>query len=122
MSDPFDTDDPDLEVVLDALHDATCRDILCVLDEPLTADDLAQRCDIPRSTVYRKLDLLSTASLVEESTEVRADGHHTTRYRGDIEAVHVLLRDGEFDLDLDRPQRGPEQRVAELWEEVRKST
>ncbi|MFB6119232.1 helix-turn-helix domain-containing protein [Halosegnis sp.] len=118
----FGDEDPDMEAVLAALEDPDCRDVLRALEEPLTADEVAAACDIPRSTAYRKLDLLAEASLVEESTDVRADGHHATQYSPDFEAVHVLFEDGEFDLDVDRPARGPEQRVAELWQEVRDST
>ena len=122
MSNPF-ADELDLETVLDALDDPTCREILRTLDEPHTADELSEACDIPRSTVYRKLDLLSEASLVEESTEVRSDGHHTARYAADFEAVHVVLEeDREFAVEVDRPARAPEERVAELWQEVRDST
>ena len=123
MTDPFGTDEPDAEAVLEALEDPACREIITALDEPRTADEISEWCDIPRSTVYRKLDVLAEASLVEESTEVRTDGHHTTRYVADFEAVHVLLdEDRSFAIEVDRPTRAPEERVAELWQEVRNST
>jgi len=123
MNDPFDTDEPDTTAVLEALDDPACREIISALDESMTADEISERCDIPRSTVYRKLDVLAEASLIEESTEVRADGHHTTRYVADFEAVHVLLEDDRsFAVEVDRPTRAPEERVAELWQEVRNST
>jgi len=123
VTDLFGTDDPGLDAVLDALDDPACRSIVSALDAPQTADELAAACDIPRSTVYRKLDLLAAASLVEESTEVRPDGHHATRYALDFEGVHVTLDDDrEFELEIDRPRRAPEERVAELWQEVRDST
>lgn len=110
-------------MVLEALEDPACREIITALDEARTADEISERCDIPRSTVYRKLDVLAEASLVEESTEVRTDGHHTTRYVEDFEAVHVLLdEDRSFAVEVDRPTPAPEERVAELWQEVRNST
>lgn len=123
MNDPFGADEPAPEAVLDALDDPACREIITALDEPQTADEISDRCDIPRSTVYRKLDVLAEASLVEESTEVRTDGHHTTQYIADFEAVHVSLdEDRSFAIEVDRPARAPEERVAELWQEVRNST
>jgi len=123
VTDPFGTDEPEPEAVLEALDDPGCREIITGLDEPRTADEISEQCDIPRSTVYRKLDVLTEASLVDESTEVRTDGHHTTRYVADFDAVHVLLEeDRSFAIEVDRPTRAPEERVAELWQEVRNST
>ncbi|MFC7176413.1 winged helix-turn-helix domain-containing protein [Halosegnis marinus] len=122
MSNPF-ADEIDIEAVLNALDDPACREIIAVLDEPHTADEVAGECDIARSTVYRKLDMLAEASLVEESTELRTDGHHTTRYVVDFEAVHVLLAENrDLSVEVDRPAGSPEERVAKLWQEVRDST
>lgn len=122
MSDPF-GEDADLDAVLDALEDPACRQLVGALDEPRSADELAEVCDIARSTVYRKLDMLAEASLVDETTEIRTDGHHTTRYAVDFEAVHVLLEENlAFAVEVDRPAREPEERIAELWQEVRNST
>lgn len=122
MSNPF-AEEVDLGAVLDALDDDACREIIAMLAEPYTADEVAAECDIARSTVYRKLDLLAAASLVEESTEVRTDGHHTTRYVVDFEAVHVLLTENrKLAVEVDRPVGAPEERIAELWQEVRDST
>lgn len=120
---PFGPEEPDVEPVLSALDDRDCRDILSALDRPATAAELSERCDIPRSTTYRKLELLSDASLVDERVEVRSDGHHTTRYVVDFETVHVSLDDDrQLAVAVERPERSPEERVAALWEEVRKGT
>ncbi|MFB6198530.1 MAG: helix-turn-helix domain-containing protein, partial [Halobacteriaceae archaeon] len=64
--------EPNLQTVLDALDDQDCRKILEKLEEPMTAAEIAEACDIPISTTYRKLDLLSEGSLVSEGTKVRS--------------------------------------------------
>ncbi|MFC4552915.1 MULTISPECIES: winged helix-turn-helix domain-containing protein [Halorussus] len=116
-------DAPDLQDVLDALDDPNCRAIVRQLDEPMTASELADATDIPLSTVYRKVDLLSEASLLAELTEVRSDGHHTTRYTLDFESVTLALTDDrEFAVAIDRPPRSTEERLADMWSEVRKET
>ncbi|WP_134671450.1 winged helix-turn-helix domain-containing protein [Halorussus marinus] len=116
-------EDPDLQAVLDALDDPDCRAIVKQLDEPMTASELAEATDIPLSTVYRKLDLLSDASLLRELTEVRSDGHHTTRYDLDFEDVTLAVTDArEFDVTVSRPSRSAEERLADMWSEVRKQT
>ena len=124
VRDPFASEDaPDLQSVLDALDDDDCRTIIRNLDEPMTATQVAETCDIPTSTTYRKLDLLSDASLLAEGTEVRPDGHHATRYEVDFEEVQIrLAEDHDLDVAISRPAGTPEERLASLWGEVRKET
>jgi DNA-binding transcriptional ArsR family regulator len=124
VRDPVGTEDaPDLQAVLDALDDPDCRAIVKRLDEPMTASELSDATDVPLSTVYRKLDLLSEASLVRELTEVRSDGHHTTRYDLDFDEVSVSVTDDRaFEVEVSRPARTAERRLADMWSEVRKET
>lgn len=114
-------DDPDLEAVLDALDDVDCRTIIRNLEEPRTAPELADVCDIPRSTLYRKLEQLSAASLLAEGTEIRTDGSHASRYEIDFTEVLVVLEeDLDLDVEIERPARRADDRLAELWSEVQK--
>lgn len=123
VRDPHARDAPDLQDVLDALDDPTCRDIIRHLEEPMTASEISERCDVPLSTTYRKLDLLSDASLLEELTEIRRDGQHTSRYAIAFEEVRVALdEDREFGVAVKRLERAPDERLAELWSEVRRET
>lgn len=111
---------PSLQPVLDALDDSDCRTILQRLDEPLTAGEVSEECDIPMSTTYRKLDLLSEAELLAEGVEVRQDGHHAKRYRTDFEDVIVsLTEERDFDVTIDRPAEDAADRLASMWGEVR---
>lgn len=114
-------DDPELEAVLDTLDDHDCRTIIGNLDEPRTAPELAEVCDIPRSTLYRKLEQLTAASLLAEGTEIRRDGSHASRYEIDFREVVVLLDEElALDVEIERPARRADDRLAELWSEVRK--
>ncbi|WP_248896876.1 winged helix-turn-helix domain-containing protein [Haloplanus halobius] len=114
---------PDLQSVLDALDDPDCRTIVQHLDEPMTATEVSEECEIPMSTTYRKLDLLTEASLLAESTELRPDGHHATRYEVDFETVEIeLTEDRTLDASISRPSRTADERLASLWGEVRKET
>ena len=124
VRDPFaDEEQPDLQEVLDALDDPDCREIVSVLDEPMTASEIADESDIPLSTTYRKLDLLKDAGLLFEGTEIRPDGQHASTYEVDFEEVVISLTEGrEFDADIARRPRTPDQRLESLWSEVRKET
>jgi predicted transcriptional regulator len=116
-------EEPTLEAVVSALDDPDCRTIVRRLEAPMTASELSERCDIPMSTTYRKLDRLSSASLLSEGTELRADGHHATIYEVDFDEVAVRLTEGrELTVEIDRPIRKPEERLASIWAEVRKET
>ena len=116
-------DTPDLQDVLDALDDPACRRIIMELREPMTAREVADTTDIPLSTLYRKLDLLSEAALVAEETEIREDGHHTSRYRITVESVNIsITEDGGFQVTIDRPPKTTDERLERLWTEIRKET
>jgi len=124
VRDPFaDEDTPDLQAVLDALDDPDCREIVRVLEEPMTADEIADRSDVPLSTTYRKLDLLTEASLLEEGTEIRPDGQHASRYMVVFEEVVIALADDRhFEVEIARRPRTADERLASLWSEVRQET
>lgn len=122
VRDPFEEEDPpELSEVLDALSDPDCRRIVEAIDEPMTAGELSEACDIPQSTTYRKLDLLSEATLLEEQTEIRNDGRHTTRYDVAFEDINVGLgEDNDLELAITRPARTADERLADMWSEVQK--
>ena len=121
---------PSVDEVLDALADDAARRIVAALTEPKTASELSEECDIPLSTTYRKLEKLTDASLLSESTDIRRDGQHTTRYSVSFDAVTVSVDDGdegdadrrEFDVEFSRPERTRDERLADLWSELREET
>ena len=122
-SEPSAKDPSDLRSVLDALDDEDARAIISELEEPRTASEISERCDIPLSTTYRKLDLLTDAELLEEGTEIRSDGHHTTTYAVAFEEVRIALTERrELDVRISRPEQGPEERLADIWTAVKEET
>lgn len=109
-------DDPALQDVLAALDDPDCRAILTEASEPMTAAELTDQCDIPKSTVYRKLDRLSQASLVREHVEANPEGGRTTRYERDVTDVTISVEDdAEFSVAFERPPRRVDERLADIW-------
>lgn len=110
---------PPLQAVLDALGDPECRTILSEATEPMTATELAEVCDISQSTVYRKLDLLTEASLVDERTGVGSDGGRISQYERDMTDIMISIDEaGEFSIELDRPSRPADKRLADMWSEM----
>ena len=116
---------PAVADVLDALADDAAQRIVAALSEPKTASELSEECDVPLSTTYRKLEDLVDASLLNESTDIRRDGQHTTRYSVAFEEVRVSI-DGdagrELSVEFERPERTRDERLADLWSELREET
>jgi DNA-binding transcriptional ArsR family regulator len=95
-------DDDEVRAVLRALHDDDCRAVLDATGEtPLSASELADACDLPLSTTYRKLDALTDAGLLAERTRLCPDGRHAGEY---VRAVDRILVDADagFELTLTR--------------------
>lgn len=117
----FTDDTIQLQDVLDALDDPDCRTIINHLDEPKSASELANHCNIPLSTLYRKLDLLSESSLLEENIQIRTDGGHTTKYEVAFEEVRIgLTEDRSIEVTIKHRDQHPGRQLSELWSEVRK--
>lgn len=119
------TETPEPKTVLDILGDESSRAIIEALAEPMTANELSEACDIPLSTMYRKLDQLTDASLLIESTQIRKSGQHTTVYEPNFQTIAVALtEDHELNISIDRPIQQPtaDQRLEELWTTVREET
>ncbi|EJN60196.1 Helix-turn-helix domain-containing protein [Halogranum rubrum] len=115
------SDDVDLQSVLDVLDDPASRTIIKTLSTPMTARELSDACDVPLSTTYRKLESLTETGLLVESTEVRSDGHHTTRYDVAFDSVTIALaEDRSFEVALELRASEPEERLAAMWSAVRR--
>ncbi len=113
------------EDVLGSLGDEPTRAIIQTLSEPMTANELSEACDIPLSTMYRKLDSLTEASLISETTQIRQGGQHTTRYELNFTEICVLLsEDHTLQATIERPAREStaDQRLEELWAQIREET
>lgn len=110
---------PSAETILSALDDPDCREIIRYLEEPMTVAELAQTCDIPQSTLYRKLELLTEATLLEETAEIRRDGHHASKYGvAFTDVTFELEEDRTLSVAIERPARTADERLADMWSEV----
>lgn len=90
---------PGLEPVLDALADPICRTILeTVASSPMTVRELAEACDLPLSTTYRKVEVLTEASLLRESVRICEHGKHPHQYERSFGGIFIhATDDGSLD-------------------------
>lgn len=84
------TDDESIEILLRTLADGDCRCIFQYLQQaPMSALELVERCDIARSTIYRKLDLLEQIGLVNTRIRLNKSGTHTVEYNTTLQELRV---------------------------------
>lgn len=93
--------------LLDILRDEDCRDILeATSEESLSAGEISDSCDVPLSTAYRKIELLTDAGLLAEGTRLCRSGKHTSEYSRNVGDVSVAVTvDGDLEAEVTRRGR-----------------
>lgn len=111
------SEEPELATVVELLDDDYAREILAATSmEPLSADELAERCDASPPTVYRRLDRLRDQDLVTAQQELDPEGHHYDVFSARLSRVTVDLEDGEYRIDIERREPDAADRFTELFE------
>lgn len=112
-------EDPPPAKLFALLDDEYARRILAHLDqEPMSATELSERCDVSPPTVYRRIDRLQRCGLLTEETRIDDGGNHYAVYESRFEGLAVAMDDGEFVVDLSR-REDPADRLTYLWEDLR---
>jgi len=102
-ADPPVDDEPTVDVteVLSLLSDEYARELLSVLsEESLSARELVDRLDMSRATVYRRLDRLESAGVLETSMCIDPDGHHRKYFHVFVERMQLSLDSGGVTLEV----------------------
>ena len=95
-------DADEVQAILYALQDDGCRAVLDATGETsMSASELADACDLPLSTTYRKLDTLTETGLLVERTRLCPDGKHTSEYVRTVEEI-LVDADAGFELTVTR--------------------
>ncbi|KOX96264.1 MULTISPECIES: helix-turn-helix domain-containing protein [Halorubrum] len=98
--------------LLDALSEETNRTILSELDEPTSVAELVDACDIPMSTVYRRLDTLEEMDLVTEHVAIDAEKGRYRLYERNVRRVTITVDDdGRLGTRVERPAGNPDETV-----------
>jgi predicted transcriptional regulator len=86
------------ERLLDALRDADSRALIAAAtDEPRTAKELAQTCDLSLSATYRRLDRLTSVGLLTEGTRIRSGRRPASEYSREFDGFLVdVTADGSL--------------------------
>ncbi len=96
--------DANTQAVFEALADPDCRMIVGAATEPMTAGELAEACEIPLSTTYRKIDRLAATPLLEERTRLDMEGNHSAEYVSRVEDVSVCFESIGAAIEVTGPE------------------
>lgn len=95
-------DECDVEVqeLLSLLSDEYALEILGAISErSLAAAEIAEKLEISRATVYRRLDRLVSAGVVDASLEREPGGIHRQRYQTTLDKVVLSVREDAVTID-----------------------
>lgn len=108
----LDSADDQVEVspaeLLDLLGDEYTRRVLAaVADKPRTGREIIDATEVSKATVYRRLDDLQAAGLVESELRIDPNGHHCEQFFAVFERAGLACASEAFDeLDLTCSESG----------------
>ncbi|WP_327053582.1 ArsR/SmtB family transcription factor [Halomicrococcus gelatinilyticus] len=92
------SEDSPLGELLDVLSDEYARDILAATSvKPMSAQQLADECEMSKPTVYRRVERLQAHGLLDEQTRVRTSNNHYSVYTATLSEVSIELDSGTFE-------------------------
>jgi DNA-binding transcriptional ArsR family regulator len=100
---PRENDEPTVDVteVLSLLSDEYAREMLNVLvEDSLSARALSERLDMSRPTVYRRLNRLESAGVIESSMVIDPEGHHRKRFSVVVDRMQLLFEPDGISLEV----------------------
>lgn len=109
-------DDGSAKEVVDLVGDDYAWQILAeTREEDRSAEALSETCNADPSTIYRRIERLEEADLLEAEQQLDPGGHHYKTYRANLDAIHVHLDEEGFTVEIDR-REPPADRFTRLYE------
>jgi DNA-binding transcriptional ArsR family regulator len=122
------SEDPALGDLLELLSDEYARDILAATSvNPMSANQIADQCEMSLPTVYRRVSRLQEFDLIEERTRVEPGGNDYSVFAATLEEVSVSLDEGTFEAVVERAatesfpganEADTADRFVKMWEEL----
>ena len=87
--------------LLEIVSDKYCRSILkAIMEKPKSAMDLTAECQIPISTIYRRIQLLHDAKMLYTSGHISEAGKKFFLYKSKIKEIQTNFNNGEVQIKL----------------------
>lgn len=115
-----DTDGGDSPELFDLVIEPTTRAVLeAVNDEPLSAKELADRCDVSGPTMYRRVNAMEEFDLLTTGTQIDPNGNHYTVYESNVDQIEVEIDPSNGEVTVDLTYRDSTDQFIHLWEGLR---
>jgi predicted transcriptional regulator len=89
------------EHLLSVIADKYCRFILeAIMDMPKSTIEIASEKEIPLSTVYRRIQTLHDAKLIQTSGMITDEGKRLFLYKSKIKGIKSKFESGKIDVEL----------------------
>ncbi|MFB6224292.1 MAG: ArsR/SmtB family transcription factor [Haloarcula sp.] len=107
--------------LLELLGEKRVRKILAATSrESLSAKELSEECDVALSTIYRRVEDMTTHNLLIERTRIESDGSHHSVYKANIDHLDVDIVDGAIDVQV-HVREDAAQRFSRIWSDIRET-
>lgn len=108
----------DAEDVADVLgREHTLRILALASGRSMSVEELAERCDVSLTTIYRDVNSLERYDLLTERTAVDGESGRYTTYRTNVDRLCIHIGDGELAVSV-RSGRDIVDRFAEFWSDI----
>lgn len=105
--------------IFDLLGDKCTRRILAKLtQDPLSAKNLADECNVSLTTIYRRIHALQKYKLIQERTKISQTGSHYSTYKTNVEEINIEVGDGGMTVELELRDE-PSNNIAGVWTDGR---
>lgn len=85
-----------------------------IADRPMAAKEIANETAVSQPTVYRRLEQLEEAGLVEATMVPSPDGHHHKRFQAVLETARIRLDRNGFSITVHTEDPTPEPSIESL--------
>ncbi|MCU4924838.1 helix-turn-helix domain-containing protein [Halobacteria archaeon AArc-dxtr1] len=110
----------DASDLLRGLGETYSPQILQEADEPVSAQELSERLDVPVTTTYRRVSTLTEIGLLEEvDAQVGESNYERTMYRRTVDEIVVRFEGTEMTVDHTARSDEPEP-LARVWSDLRR--
>lgn len=85
--------------------------------EPMSAQELADRCEMSLPTAYRRANTLLDRGLLSEQMQIDRNGNHYRTFETDVDRISMLIREGAFGVGV-QFQRDIVDKFEQFWQEL----
>jgi predicted transcriptional regulator len=92
----------DADTLLALLGDDYAYQILkAVVERPRTGREIREATGVSKATVYRRLDRLEEAGIVDSTMQLDEDGHHCKQFHAVTQSIQVQFGEDEFTAQIE---------------------